>query len=178
MDAKLNTRNIVIRGSLSSGRDFTAYINQPSKEESLQIAKILGFIYTQASKDEIDISVLAMDWKVYVDDYIQNARNPQELTDTLNAFFERRIDSSTIFYDDTGETVTEKIEEDIDALNAIKGYLLFFSAVLRFASQAIAKSAMKDYYTSLSASEFQELLKRRSKEAKAIADKRRLQKQS
>lgn len=173
MTLELETRNIIVRGTLASGRDFTAYINQPTKAETLKIAKILGFIYTQASKDELDISVLAQDWFVYVEEYTQRLNNPQELMNDLNAFFERRIDTSTIFYDDTGETINEAVDED--AMNLIKGYLLFFSAALRFAFQAINKSRMKDFYTSLTASEFQGLLKKRLNEVKASAAKKQLQ---
>lgn len=169
---KMDTRNIIILGELSTGRAFTAYISQPSKEESLKIAKILGFIYTQASRDEIDISVIAKDWELYLDEFFSRTRDAEALKKELKSFFERRIDGSTIFYNDTGESITEKIEEDIEAITIIKGYLLFFSSVLRFASQAIGKSKMKDFFTSLSASEFQQLLKKQLKEAKPIAEKR------
>lgn len=167
---KLTTRNIAITTTLSNGRDITAFINQPTKEESIRIAKVLGYIYTQASKNEIDLLVLAQDWEIYLDDFFQGLRNPEETKTELNAFFERRIDTATIFYNDTGETVDVKIDDE--AMTVIKGFLLFFSAILRFASQAVGKSKMKDFFTSLSASEFQELLKKSSKEHKQTAQKK------
>lgn len=169
-NVKLTTRNIAITVSLSNGRDATAFINQPTKEESIRIAKVLGYIYTQASKNEIDLLVLAQDWELYLDDFLQGMRNPDEMKAELNAFFERRIDTATIFYNDTGETVDVKIDDE--AMTMIKGFLLFFSAILRFASQAIGKSKMKDFFTSLSASEFQESLRKSSKDAKPIAQKK------
>lgn len=167
---KLTTRNIAITTTLSSGRDITAFINQPTKEESIKIAKVLGYIYTQASKNEIDLLVLAQDWEIYLDDFLQGLRNPEEVKNELKAFFERRIDTATIFYNDTGETVDVKVDDE--AMVVIKGFLLFFSAILRFASQAVGKSKMKDFFTSLSASEFQEFLKKSSKDAKQTAQKK------
>lgn len=167
---KLTTRNIAITTTLNNGRDITAFINQPTKEESIRIAKVLGYIYTQASKNEIDLLVLAQDWEIYLDDFLQGLRNPEETKIELNAFFERRIDTATIFYNDTGETVDVKIDDE--AMTVIKGFLLFFSAILRFASQAVGKSKMKDFFTSLSASEFQEFLKKSSKEHKQTAQKK------
>lgn len=167
---KLTTRNIAITTTLSNGRDITAFINQPTKEESIRIAKVLGYIYTQASKNEIDLLVLAQDWEIYLDDFLQRLRNPEETKNELNAFFERRIDTATIFYNDTGETVDVKIDDE--AMTMIKGFLLFFSAILRFASQAVGKSKMKDFFTSLSASEFQGFLKKSSKDAKQTAQKK------
>ena len=167
---RLTTRNIAITTTLSNGRDITAFINQPTKEESIKIAKVLGYIYTQASKNEIDLLVLAQDWEIYLDDFLQGLRNPEETKTELNAFFERRIDTATIFYNDTGETVDTKIDDE--AMTMIKGFLLFFSAILRFAFQAVGKSKMKDFFTSLSASEFQEFLKKSSKDAKQTARKK------
>lgn len=167
---KLTTRNIAITTTLSNGRDITAFINQPTKEESIRIAKVLGYIYTQASKNEIDLLVLAQDWEIYLDDFLQGLRNPEEVKNELNAFFERRIDTATIFYNDTGETVDVKVDDE--AMTMIKGFLLFFSAILRFASQAVGKSKMRDFFTSLSASEFQESLKKSSKGAKQTAQKK------
>lgn len=167
---RLTTRNIAITTTLSNGRDITAFINQPTKEESIKIAKVLGYIYTQASKNEIDLLVLAQDWEIYLDDFLQGLRNPEETKTELNAFFERRIDTATIFYNDTGETVDVKIDDE--AMTMIKGFLLFFSAILRFAFQAVGKSKMKDFFTSLSASEFQEFLRKSSKDAKQTAQKK------
>lgn len=167
---KLTTRNIAITTALNNGRDITAFINQPTKEESIRIAKVLGYIYTQASKNEIDLLVLAQDWEIYLDDFLQGLRNPEETKNELKAFFERRIDTATIFYNDTGETVDVKVDDE--AMTMIKGFLLFFSAILRFASQAVGKSKMRDFFTSLSASEFQEFLKKSSKDAKQTAQKK------
>ena len=167
---KVTTRNIIISATLDNGRDITAYISQPTKEESLQIAKILGFIYTQASKNQVDLGVLAQDWELYLDDFFETVRNPNELKEQLDGFFERRINPSTIFYNDTGETVDVNIDDE--AMTVIKGFLLFFSAILRFAYQAVGKTEMRNFYTSLNASEFQEYIKKSLKEHKATAGKK------
>lgn len=161
---KLDTKNVILTLQTEEGREIKMYIPQPSKAETQRIAKILGFVFTQATNKKINLLVLAQDWELYLDDFFEDVSNPEELKNELLGFFDRKIVLGNIFYSDTGEALDKSLDEE--TMRLAKGFLLFFTALSRFASQSLKGKEMRDYFTSLTALEYQESLKKLSKEVK------------
>lgn len=162
---KLDAHNILVPFS-QGGRAFTAYIAQPSFAELNKISRTLGYIFSKFKQKEFDELVIATDWEFIVEDYLAQLPRGAEYFDELKAFLDRRISPADIFDSETGETI-DKLEAEGE--NVLKGTLLFFSSLFRYAPQIIQMKKTKGFFTSLSGLEYQDFLKKSHAERKAKA---------
>ena len=165
-DIKINNQNIIIPFQ-QDGTDCLAYIPQPTMAEFDKIARPLGFIFTKFKQKEFDELVIAKDWEFIIEDYLSDKKGGEEAFNDLLAFLDRKLIVENFFYKDTGETL-KRVDDSV--LQMIKGTLLFFSSLLRYAPQIAKTSYTKDYITSLSVMDFQSSLKRRHEGQEASAE--------
>lgn len=151
MDAKIDLKAFTLP-FVSNRGNLIAYITLPSALELAAISKPLGIVFTAFRKAEVDMLVLLKDWRLLVEDALENYEKKAQALEAIDAFFARRIDYTTIYDADTGACVESVTDDEKEYL---QGQLLFFSAVWRYASAMLREGEMKDYITSLNSTEFQ-----------------------
>lgn len=153
--SKINLKALIINFENNKGQNCVAYISQPTEEEMQAIALPLGQLFSKWKNSNLDTLVVVKDWKILLDNEIKD----KSYLKALKAFFERRIDISTIFNKDTGEKL--KLSDLVDSdYEVIQGSLLFYLSVLRYATALFENEKLKAIITSLSALDFQNSLKK------------------
>lgn len=162
MEAKITKFNFILSLTSDEGQDLKIYVPQPNEIEIRGIAKLLSVIFDKVTKNENPL-VIMKDYDVYVDDLFDDATKKTAFNAKLNAFFERSLLSASV-YTETGEKIERKLSEDETEI--FKGSLLFAAALYRYSTRTLLSGTdMRAFYTSLTATEFQNSLKTSSKPA-------------
>lgn len=170
----MDTKNFTLPFLLDNGDSGIIYIPQPNTNELMSLAPVLGEVFKMVQRDELDYLVFSQDWEILVKKILRK-ESPEDasvISRNLESFFERRILDANCFKEN-GANVGELSEFE---RHAVKGLLLFFSALLRYAKQRIGGNESKDLITSLSSLEYQDFLKKRYAEQSAVEKSKHSQK--
>lgn len=152
-------------------REFCAYVRMPGEAEMVAMAKSLGYIFSKFKSsvaEGFDFLVLVKDWRIYLTEFLGGENSPNYLKQMkiLDAFFERRLTYADIFDVESGEIIDK---DDLDATDydALKGSLLFFLSIFRYARETFKLDEMQKCITSLSFTEYKTYSRKLLQERKA-----------
>lgn len=158
--------NFIISIVSDEGNPLTIYVPQPPEMELKSLAPLLGRIFTALQKEEVSPVVLIKDWELILEEL---AEKNDTIKTQVASFFERSLLGVSVFTE-AGKKI-EKLSED--ETNIFKGSLLFISALYRYSIRAVLGSAeMAEYFTSLTAMEFQNSLKTSSSQVRLVTGKK------
>lgn len=152
----INNYNFIVPCMDENLEEVKAWVAQPSEAEMKKLARILGPLFSLIREKKIDLVVFLRDWELFVDDICDTLVNPELAKKSILAFLDRSLLTAEFFTAD-GEAIKKPSE---DTLMMFKGSLLFTSALYRYSFKATLETEMKDFFTSLSATEFQSSLRK------------------
>lgn len=150
--------NFIVPSLLDDGSEVKGWVAQPIENEIKGLAQILGPLFTLIREKNVDLVVFLRDWEIFVDDVLAKLENGEGKKKALEAFFERSLVSAK-FYSEGGDELP--MLEGL-SLEYFKGALLFISALYRYTFKNLLMTDMRDFFTSLSATEFQSSLRKQS----------------
>lgn len=158
MNMEATNFNFIVPSILEDGVEVKCWVAQPIDSEIKGLAHILGPLFTHIREKNIDLVVFLRDWEIFVDDAVSRLENGEGKKKALEAFFDRSLMTAKCFSEDGDE---------LPPLNGLsleyfKGALLFISALYRYTFKNLLMKDMKDFFTSLNATEFQNTLRKPS----------------
>lgn len=152
----INNYNFIVPCMDENLDEVKAWVTQPNDAEMRKLARVLGPLFSLIREKKVDLVVFLRDWELFIDDICDSLTNPELAKKSVLAFLDRSLLTAEFFSAD-GEQIAKPSD---DTLTMFKGALLFTSALYRYSFKATLETEMKDFFTSLSATEFQNSLRK------------------
>lgn len=128
--------------------NLQVFIPQPTKIAIDSISKILGGIYTLATKG-VPYDILIVDYKQHIDEILENNPRREELKNMSAAFIDRTLSGAFVFFEKSQEFKSyNDVNLNDETINTIEGFLLFLLAFLRYLAPEKKKIFKEEYSTS------------------------------
>lgn len=151
--------NFIVSVVGDDGDMLRVFVPQPPEMEIKALAPLLGKIFSALQTEGANPLVLMKDWELMLDEV---AEKNAAIRSVANSFFERCLLGMSV-YTEGGKKVEKLSESETEIF---RGTLLFVSALYRYSTSAIrGGQEMREFFTSLTATEFQSSLKKLSSQA-------------